>query len=100
MPEVIRWEPPPPHGNTGKRRGKPYKYQPIADALRAKPGEWAVAAEGIGTGPAGGLTNRIKAGWTCFAPAGAFEAVCRGPANGTATVYARYVGSGDGGPNV
>lgn len=88
---VIRWEDPPPHGNS---KPKPaYKYQSVVDDLRANPGEWAVVLEDVTTGTAGAMVHRIKNGWTCFLPGGAFEAVCRnGERAGRSRVYARYVG--------
>jgi hypothetical protein len=96
MSDVIRWEEPPPHGNTLLPRSR-NKYQAAADALRGRPGEWALIAEGITTGSAGSLTNGIRTGKpSVFRPAGAFEARCVGSAGSTsARVYARYVG-GDG----
>lgn len=94
---VIRWEEPPKeHGN--RRPGQPSKFQPIADALRARPGEWAVVAEGKAPGSAGGFAYRIRNGVGPFAPAKAFEAKVVGPAGGSSSkVYARYVGEPDGG---
>jgi hypothetical protein len=84
----LRWEDPPPHGNT---KPKPEsKYDPIVDALRARPREWAVVYEST-PGSAGAMTHRIKSGWGPFNPAGAFEAVCRKGVDKT-VVYARYVG--------
>ena len=88
---VIRWEDPPAeHGNA---RPKPSKYQPIADALRARPGEWAVVTERRTPGSAGGFAAHIRTGGTPFGPAGQFEAKTIGPAQGsTCKVYARFVG--------
>lgn len=93
MSDVIRWEEPPPHGNTLLPRGAS-KYQAAADALRGRPGEWALIAEGITTGSAGSLTNGIRTGRSrAFRPEGAFEARCVGSAGSiSARVYARYVG--------
>lgn len=94
--EVLRWEAPPErHGNAAP--AKPLKYQAAADQLRAKPGEWAVLAEGKTPSSAGGLAARIRRGVGAFAPAGSFEARQIGPASGSVSkVYARYVGGGDG----
>lgn len=92
MPEVIRWEDPPTeHGNTKHRQSK---YQPTADALRSRPGQWALIQEGRTTGSTGGLAHRIRNGWGPFVPPGAFETKVRGPVGGPAKLYARYVGDG------
>lgn len=90
MSEVIRWENPPEHAN--KRPARAPKYQKAADALRARPGEWAVIAEKRTTGSAGGLSHNIRNGRNPWLPAGAWEARVVGPAGGLGTVYARYVG--------
>jgi hypothetical protein len=97
MTGVIRWEEPPPeHGN--KRPAKPSKYQPIADALRGRPGEWAVVVENKAPGSAGNLVWRIKSGVGPFAPPRSFDAKCIGPAGGSSSkVYARYVGTPEAG---
>jgi hypothetical protein len=90
--DVIRWEDPPAeHGN--KRPGKPLKYQAAADAMRERPGTWAVVAERKAPGSAGGLAHRIRNGVGPFAPEKHFEAKVIGPAGGSSSrVYARYVG--------
>lgn len=90
--EIVRWEEPPAeHGNAKPK--PPSKYQVVADALRARPGEWAVIIEGVSPGTAGGMTHRIKSGVGPYAPARSFEARCAGPAGGQSSkVYARYVG--------
>ena len=92
MVDVIRWEEPPKaHGNA--KPGAPHKYQPIADALRARPGEWALVLDGKAPGSAGGFAWRIRNGVGPFAPARSFEAKCIGPAGGSSSkVYARFVG--------
>jgi hypothetical protein len=88
---VIRWEEPPKHANG--LRGAMSKFQAAADALRARPGEWAVIAEGLRPGTSGPTAVRIRAGLGPFAPKGSFEAKSIGPASGgTHKVYARYVG--------
>lgn len=94
MSAVIRWEEPPPdHGN--KRPSKPLKYQEAADAMRARPGDWALIAEGKCQGTAGGLAWRVRNGLGPFAPPRAFEAKCVGPTGGVSSkVYARYLGDG------
>jgi hypothetical protein len=96
--DVIRWEEPPPHGNTLKPKPAS-KYQAVADALRARPGEWALIAENLPSGSAGALSNGIRIGRpSVFRPAGEFESRCVGSAGSTsAKVYARFVGSRVGG---
>lgn len=90
MTGVVRWEDPPPHGNTNRDRSH---WTPVAAELRLKPGVWAVIAEGVPTGTAGALTHRIKGGRHPWTPAGAFEA--RGVTrDGRSDLYARYVGDG------
>lgn len=88
---VVRWENPPP-----QRRGDPSpsnQYKAAADTLRTRPGEWGLVRDDVPTGTASGLVQRIKHGWTCFAPAASFEAVSRpGSRDGRSRVYARYVG--------
>lgn len=91
MADVIRWEEPPlKHGNA---RSRPSAHQPLVDALKARPGEWALIAEGKAPGSAGSLAHRIKTGGGPWGPARSFESRCVGPAGGTSSkVYARYVG--------
>jgi hypothetical protein len=90
---VIRWEEPPKkHGNASASR--PSKYSAAAEALRARPGEWAVVAEDMRSGSAGSLANRIRTGAGPFGPAKQFEAKSVGPVGGSVRVYARYVGDG------
>jgi hypothetical protein len=92
--DVVRWEEPPKeHGN--KRPAAPSRYQPIADALRSRPGEWAVVMDGKSPGSAGSFAYRVRNGVGPFAPAKHFDAKAIGPAGGSSsTVYARYVGDG------
>lgn len=89
MSDVIRWEDPPAHGNLKGVDGG--AYGPIAMALRARPGDWAVILEGITAGTAGPLVGRIRNGYGPFAPKGDFEAMSR-IKDGQRNVYARYVG--------
>jgi hypothetical protein len=85
---VIRWEEPP----TSRRGNEPAADWPaIADALKARPGVWAVVLEGepqcIRT-----HGHRITTGKNaCFTPPGAFQSRAR-TEGGTARLYARYVG--------
>ena len=41
----IKWQEPPPDRRTNRKR--PGKWQQFADALRARPGQLAVAAEAV-----------------------------------------------------
>lgn len=84
----IRFEDPP----TPHRRGPSKEYQAIAEALRARPGEWAIIHDHAAEGSSRNVAVRIKNG-TCraFRPAGAFDAVSR-RVEGRFRVYARYTG--------
>ena len=66
-----------------------FHHAPVADALRANPGEWAVVAESPANCGLGWLikNGRLK----CWQPAGTFQSATR-TVNGKITVYARYVG--------
>lgn len=88
---VLRWEEPPPAFHVRKGRAPSSRLSPIADELRARPGQWGVVFEGPG-GAGGGMVTHIRLGQVaCFAPAGDFDATGR-TQNGVTTVYARYVG--------
>lgn len=89
---VIRWEDPPTeHGNAKPK--KPPKFQPIADALRGRPNEWALIDDSRTHGSAGSFAHHIRNGSGPWAPAGTFEAKVIGSAGASrARVYARYVG--------
>lgn len=72
------------------RRGRHGKdWDAVADALRARPGEWALVAT---TSPS--LSAEIKNGRrAAFRPPGAFESTVR--KNGKKhDIYVRYVGEG------
>lgn len=93
---VLRWEePPPPVGpNPG---GRPARrcWDAAAEELRSRYGEWAVLYDGPADRFAG-LASEIRAGvLPCFRPAGDFDAVTR-QHSGHRTVYARYLGDGEG----
>lgn len=86
MSGVVRWEDPPPHGNRSQ-------WQPVAEALRERPGEWALIAEGLKSGSAGAMSNAIKVGrFSCWRPAGTFESRTSARGDGLTDLYARYVG--------
>jgi hypothetical protein len=75
--------------------GEPGKYVHIAEALRQRPGEWALVFEDIHKNYALWMKQAILKG---FEPAGAFEATCRNQDQKTGVagkIYARFVGEGE-----
>jgi len=95
---VIRWEAPPASATAeraNRRSTRRSRYEPIADALRTHPGEWAVVFEG-GAGAGGAMVTHVRFGqMQCFCPTGDFDATSRS-VGGRTVVYARYLGDGDG----
>ncbi|MET7395583.1 hypothetical protein ABZS66_19045 [Dactylosporangium sp. NPDC005572] len=97
---MLRWEEP-PDSRKVRAAQRADRWRPLADELRARPGEWAVIAEGQvdrrGETHAA-LAAYIRAGMGPFAPARSFETKARtAPAaeRGSARVgkvWARYVG--------
>lgn len=85
----IEWETPPDHGNSGKA-----KYQDFADALRARPGEWAVFARAVSPAQASMVSG---GGSKAFRPRGAFQGRQVSTGDGKADIYARFVGEPEGG---
>lgn len=84
-PNQLEWEAPPP----GQIK-KGSKWDPIARALKQRPGQWACIGRAI---PTSIVTTITKGGLKCFAPAGSFEAVTRNHTERwVADVYVRYVG--------
>lgn len=82
MDELVFEGPPPP------RASRP-ELREVAQALRARPGEWARVGQFV---QADMLAANIKRGKpVVFAPKGSFEAVSR-RINGEFFLYARYVG--------
>lgn len=80
----IKWEAPEPDG---RGRGA---WDDTAEALRSRPGEWALVAEDVSASTAIAIK---RARLAAFAPAGSFEAVSRSASNNRrARIYARYVG--------
>jgi hypothetical protein len=74
-------------------------HRDVAEALRAKPGEWALVGDYINSGSAAGIARLIRDGGTgrsiiAYQPAGAFEARVEPTLDGV-RVFARYVGGGD-----
>ncbi len=91
---AIRWEAPPPaHPRSERPRGPKSALSPLADELRARPGEWAIVFEGAQQqGKASGMAAHIRLGQVqAFTPTGDFDAVTR-TVDGLARVYARYIG--------
>ena len=88
---ALRWEDPPAHRRTGPR--KPGQdWIPIAAALRANPGRWAIVNVESNRSDAAQTANRISSGRIqSFYPVGRFEAVAR-TVDGECRVYARYTG--------
>ena len=83
----IQWEVPPP-----ATRGRSAAPDPIAEALRKNPGEWARIAVKDKQATANSLAVTIKRGTRKgFGPAGSFESVTRS-LDGKGIVYARFVG--------
>lgn len=88
---IRREEPPPPAQPARPYTTRRSKLTPLADELRARPGEWWVVYEGP-VGKATGMATHIRLGqMACFAPSGDFDATTR-LSNGVTVVYARYVG--------
>ena len=83
MTAGIKWQEPP-----AERRGRA-PWDEIAEALRGRPGAWALVGENIDASQA---TRIKKGGLSAFAPAGSFEAVTRKNEGDKHDIYARYVG--------
>lgn len=84
-PDKLEWEDPP---IGSKRQGS--KWDPVARALRQRPGEWACLGRNI---PTGIISTINKGQLKCFQPVGSFEAITRNHSDRwVADVYARYVG--------
>jgi hypothetical protein len=93
---VLRWEKP-PTGKDMRAADQLARWTPVADELRARPGEWAVVAEGD-TQDFNRIIGYIRGGRGPFAPEKSFEARQRTePTKGarggrTGRIYARYIG--------
>jgi len=86
----INWQEPPAGRRTKARAGK---WQQFADALRARPGHWALMSEDIAVSVATQINKGTSA---AFRPAGAFEATTRtadDSRRGRGAIWVRYVGS-------
>jgi hypothetical protein len=71
------------------------RYAAIAEELRSRPGEWGVVYEGSRRLAAALSTHIRTGGVTAFAPGGAFDA-CARVRGDRRTVYARFLGDGEG----
>lgn len=70
------------------------RHQPIAEGLRALPGQWGEVGNYEWLGSAQNASRAIRQGLLpAYRPAGAFEAEIRRDAEGDAHVWARYVGA-------
>jgi hypothetical protein len=68
------------------------RHRPAADALRARPGEWAHVTTHSTAQSSASLAYAIRAGkYAAYTPAGHFEARAR-TVDGEHRVYVRYVG--------
>lgn len=67
------------------------KHVVIADALKCRPGEWALVLEGVSVSTARYIKNGTYA---AYRPAGAFDATYRTSpkGEGMGDIYARYIG--------
>lgn len=83
---LVKFEAPP--ASRGGRAESPRNKQ-IAEALRDKPGEWALVAEGQKND---GLAVRIRTGKAKSFSTGVWEATSRRNEENTIDIYARYVG--------
>lgn len=83
---IVRWEDPPP-----RRTSDVYDWDGIADALMARPGQWALVVVCPNTATAGSTARHIRNGLYEAMPRGDFDATAR-TVDGEARVYARYVG--------
>lgn len=85
-PEKIEWENPPER----KRAQQGSVWDPVAAALKSRPGKWARIVE---NGPTGIASVIRGGGLVCFRPKGSFETrVGNYTERWIADVYARYVG--------
>lgn len=75
------------------RRRPLIRHQPIADGLRARPGQWGEVGNYRWLGSAKSAVHSIRIGiLPAYQPAGAFEADIHRDGEGDAHVYARYIG--------
>lgn len=79
---TLTWQEPPPSPYQGTHG----RYSVVADALRERPGEWALILN---------AKSQSHAGQLRLSPyfAGGFELTSRKAANGRYDIYARYIGA-------
>lgn len=87
---TVEWSDP-PLPRRGPNNGK--RWPAIADALRERPGEWALVAENVDPSTVSNITRGRYAGM----PAGSFEATGRRVGDGSSrvNVWARFVAQRD-----
>ena len=78
----IQWAEPP-----ARRRGRPEKWLAVCDALRERPGEWALIRRGRTSDAQPWRDGRIAGTMP-----GEFEATTRSAGDGKYDIYVRYVG--------
>lgn len=75
-------------------RRRPINHRPIAEGLRALPGQWGLVDNYVWRSAASGTAQHITVGrLIAYQPAGSFEAEVRYDTEGDALVYARYIGT-------
>ncbi|HET6916873.1 MAG TPA: hypothetical protein VFH56_12355 [Acidimicrobiales bacterium] len=90
MTEQIKWAEPPSDGRA--RRSDQTDWSAIADALRARPGEWALIQQDVSTS----VASQVRRGYYKGFTPGEFEAVSRSRAEYSkwrGDIYARYIGT-------
>lgn len=83
---MVKFEEPP---TARGGRAESERNKEIAEALRKKPGKWALVAEGEKND---GLAVRIRTGKAKSFAVGTWEATSRRNEEGTIDIYARFVG--------
>lgn len=91
MPD-IRFEDPPPT-SPNPRGQRSHSHFLVAEAMRARPGEWAIVKVAATSQAARSSAHQVRSGRiNAFASAGTFESMAR-QVDGENRVYARYVGT-------
>lgn len=88
MPAVVKFKNPPRQSGHGRPRGAS-RHPAIAEALRGRPGRWALVMEGVASSNATNIKQGTNA---AYAPAGDFEATVHKRPDGKYDIYARFVG--------
>lgn len=90
----IRWEGPSTDPRTLPKTPPPRAHVELAEALRARPGEWAIFSE---DGAPANATHIKQGKRAAFRPAGSFDAVTRShPGSRRCVIYVRYIGEEHG----